>query len=443
MPEVESDALDYWDGQTWASSIATPLPQPVAPQPRPDPRAVPEVEADALGYWDVQTWTSSIVTPPPRPVPPQPRPEPRAVPEVESEAKSPRLFKGKEKLEPEIHRRTGPRRGFRVLVIAALLAFLGAPSVLAVSEFRTTTDAKAVPRIELAPSLPAQLPVLLYHGIGTPSPVAGSVGNYNVTMRNFKADMAALARAGYATVTPMQYVAWLHGINLRLPVKPVLITFDDAFWSDTLATPILAQYGFHAVMFVVTGYADGLFGSEYAPWKIVSALPGEGWYLQLHAGECGHGYLPDTPAACLAGLDRTQMNASQYQDYIWNFGQTDAQFEARVEKDIRNGLADLAGHAGFAAGWRSLLFAAPFGAWSNGENPWLDNYLDRQFSVIFTQQITASDEAVAQEYHVRYRLELGAGAQSARYLMRNLDNPAFTQAGATGTVGDAPTRGSG
>ena len=315
---------------------------------------------------------------------------------------------------------------------------------MAVSEFKTTTVAKPpLPRIELATTLPAQIPVLLYHGIGTPSPVAGSVGNYNVTLKNFKADMAALAAAGYATVTPNQYVAWLHGINLRLPKKPVLITFDDAFWSDTFATPILAQYGFHAVMFVVTGYADGLYGTEYAPWKIVSALPGEGWYLQLHAGECGHGYLPDAPAACVTGLNTELIDASQYQYYIWNFGQTDAQFKARVEKDIRNGLADIAIHAGFATGWRSQLFAAPFGAWSNGENPWLDSYWDSEFDVIFTQQITASTEATARLDHVRYRLELGAGAQSARYLMSNLDNAAFTQAGATGTVGSAPTRGSG
>jgi peptidoglycan/xylan/chitin deacetylase (PgdA/CDA1 family) len=285
--------------------------------------------------------------------------------------------------------------------------------------------------------------VILYHGIGTPSPVTGSVGNYNVTMKNFKADMAALSAAGYATVTPAQYVAWLHGINLRLPAKPVLITFDDAFWSDTLATPILAQYGFHAVMFVVTGYADGLYGTEYAPWKVVSALPGEGWYLQLHAGKCGHGYIPDLPASCLVGLNTAQAGTSQYQYYIWNFGQTDAQFEARVEKDINDGLADLTSHAGFAKGWRSLLFAAPFGAWTDGDNPWLDSYWDSQFSVIFTQQITASVEPAAKEYHVRYRLELGDKAQSAHYLMSNLDNPAFTQAGSTGTVGSAPTKGGG
>lgn len=335
------------------------------------------------------------------------------------------------------------RHSFRVLIIAAVLVFIGTPAVLAVTLFGSASDAKPVPRIKLATSLPAQIPVLLYHGIGTPSQVTGSVGNYNVSLTDFRADMAALAAAGYATVTPQQYVAWLAGINMDLPVKPVLITFDDAFWSDTLATPIMAQYGFHAVMFVVTGYADGLYGSEYAPWKVLSAMVGEGWYLQFHAGKCGHAYLPYAPATCLTGIDKALVNASHYQYYIWNYGQTAAEFKARIKEDTGNGLADLASHAGFPAGWRSLLFAAPYGAWSNGQNSWLDDYWDSQFSVIFTQQITASKEAVAKKYHIRYRLELGCGAQSASYLMRNLHNPAFARAGATGTVGSPPTAGSG
>lgn len=315
--------------------------------------------------------------------------------------------------------------------------------MLAVTLAGNVAGTKSVPQVKLARSLPAQIPVLLYHGIGTPSPTASSVGNYNVTLANFKADMAALAAAGYATVTPQQYVAWLQGTDVRLPAKPVLITFDDAFWSDTLATPVLAQYGFHAVMFVVTGYADGKYGSEYAPWNVVSAMAKEGWYLQFHAGRCGHSYLPYAPASCLTGLDKSLMDASHYQYYVWNFGQTDAEFEARVRKDTTNGLADLASHAGFAAGWRSDLFAAPFGAWTDGDNPWLDNYWDSQFGVIFTQQIMASSEAAAKEYHVRYRLELGYQTQSPGYVMSNLKNPAFTRAGATGTVGVTPTPGDG
>lgn len=335
------------------------------------------------------------------------------------------------------------RRPYGILVVAVLLALLAAPSAVAVFEFGSAYATKPARRIELARALPNEIPVLCYHGIGTPSSVPGSVGYYNVTLRNFKADMAALAAAGYATITPRQYVAWLKGINLRLPVKPVLITFDDAFWSDTLATSVMEQYGFHAVMFVVTGYADGLYGSEYAPWKVVASLSRHGWYLQLHAGKCGHAYLPHAPVSCLTGLQDALIDNSHYEYYIWNFGQSNATFEARVEGDVKNGLADLGRHARFPRGWRSELFAAPFGAWTNGENAWLDSYWDSQFSVIFTQQITASAESAAREYHVRYRLELGYQAQSASYLRSNLQNAAFTRAGASATVGMGQTPGSG
>ena len=335
------------------------------------------------------------------------------------------------------------RRPFGFLVVAFLLVFLAAPSLVAGLEFGSAHRAKPARKIELATTLPAEIPVLCFHGIGTPSPVPGSVGYYNVTLQNFRSEMAVLASAGYSSITPRQYVAWLKGINLSLPTKPVLITFDDAFWSDTLATSVMSQFGFHAVMFVVTGYADGLYGSEYAPWRIVTSLSRQGWYLQLHAGKCGHAYLPHAPAPCLAGLNETQIDGSHYEYYIWTFGQDNASYEARVEDDIENGQAELARYAHFSRGWQSELFAAPFGAWTNGQNTWLDDYWDSQFKVIFTQQITTSNEPTAKDYRVRYRLELGYQTQSVAYLRSNLHNAAFTRAGATGTVGVTATPGSG
>ena len=78
------------------------------------------------------------------------------------------------------------RRPFRVLVLAVLLAFLVAPAVLAVREFGSAYGKSSTPRVVLATKLPTEIPVLCYHGIGTPSPVADSVGYYNVTERNFE-----------------------------------------------------------------------------------------------------------------------------------------------------------------------------------------------------------------------------------------------------------------
>ena len=212
--------------------------------------------------------------------------------------------------------------------------------------------------------VPVQIPVLCFHGIGTPSSAVGSVDYYNTTLANFKAEMAYLHRQGYATITPQQYANWQDGIRQLLPAKPILITFDDAFNSDTEATPVLNEYGFNAVLFVITGYANGGYGSQWASWSTIQAMASEGWMIQLHAGECGHAYMPYAPASCLAGLHQSLVTPTHFQYYIWNFGQTNAQYRARVVNDITVGEAEIQTELGFQAGWQSTVFAAPFGAWA-------------------------------------------------------------------------------
>jgi hypothetical protein len=287
-------------------------------------------------------------------------------------------------------------------------------------------------------TVPKQIPVLCYHGIGTPSSVVGSVGNFNVTLQNFKAEMAELFRQGYATITPAQYADWQEGVKELLPAKPILLTFDDNFVSDTEATAVLDEYGFNAVLFVVTGYANGNYGSLYAGWRAIETMASEGWIIQLHAGECGHAFLPYAPKSCLTGLDRSLMSDTDYQYYIWNFGptdpKTDAQYQVRVTNDISTGLTAIQTHLNFPAGWQSTVFAAPFGAWGNGENPWLISYWDSIFKTIFVQYISGPDEVLAHADHVRYRLELGDGAESASYLKDHLSDAAFTLAGAAAGV---------
>jgi peptidoglycan/xylan/chitin deacetylase (PgdA/CDA1 family) len=256
------------------------------------------------------------------------------------------------------------------------------------------------PAVPESYAVPRQIPVLCFHGIGTPSPVPASVGNYNTTLGNFTAEMAYLHQQGYATITPQQYANWLDGIKQLLPAKPILLTFDGPFVSDTQATPVLEKYGFSAVVFVITGYANGDYGSIYAGWSTIQAMASEGWMIQLHAGECGHAFLPYAP------------------------------YKARVTNDITTGEAAIQAHLNFPAGWQSTVFAAPFGAWGNGQNPWLISYWDSIFKTVFVQYIAASDQVIAHADHVRYRLELGYQAQSAAYLASHLSNAAFTRAGA-------------
>jgi hypothetical protein len=292
-------------------------------------------------------------------------------------------------------------------------------------------------------AVPRQIPVLCFHGIGTPSTVPGSVDYYNVTLGNFKAEMAYLYRQGYATITPQQYTNWLDGIRQLLPAKPILLTFDDAFVSDTEATSVLNEYGFSAVMFVITGYANGDYGSIYAGWSTIETMARQGWIIQLHAGECGHAYLPDAPASCLA--DRSLITPTRFEYYIWRFGQTEAQYRARVINDITVGEAAIQTHLNFTAGWQSTVFPAPFGAWGNGTNRWLIWYWDSIFKTVFVQYISASDQVIAHADRVRYRLELGYQAQSAAYLQSHLNDAAFTWAGAGSgiTTGSSANQGTG
>jgi peptidoglycan/xylan/chitin deacetylase (PgdA/CDA1 family) len=318
------------------------------------------------------------------------------------------------------------------LAVLPLVLVLGLVSTASCSSGASETAAS------VQSSSVKQIPVLCFHGIGTPSSVAGSVDYYNTTLANFTAEMAWLSSNGYATITPGQYTAWLAGTAKTLPAKPVLITFDDGFPNNTQATPVLRKYGFHAVMFVVTGYANQdytQFGTAYAPWSTIQTMASQGWMIQFHAGECGHAYMPYAPASCLVGLDQADMTDSAYQYYIWNFGQTDAQYEARVTAEMTAGLAEIKSEAGVTASGPSTVFAAPFGAWGNGDDPWLISYWVSTFGVIFVQYIAKGDEATAHADHVRYRLELGYGAQSASYLAANISNAAFTIAGSGGTVG--------
>ncbi len=303
----------------------------------------------------------------------------------------------------------------------------GRSSVVGSTSLAGAVQQAAVPE---SYAVPRQIPVLCFHGIGTPSTVPGSVGYYNVTLSNFKAEMAYLYRQGYATITPQQYANWLDGIRQLLPAKPILLTFDDAFVSDTEATPVLNEYGFSAVLFVITGYANGDYRSIYSGWSTIETMAREGWIIQLHAGECGHAYLPDAPASCTAGLDPSLVTATDFEYYIWRFGMTEAQYRARVVNDITVGEAAIQTHLNFTAGWQSTVFAAPFGAWGNGENRWLISYWDSIFKTVFVQYISASDQGIAHADRVRYRLELGYEAQSAAYLGSHLSNAAFTLAGA-------------
>jgi peptidoglycan/xylan/chitin deacetylase (PgdA/CDA1 family) len=101
-----------------------------------------------------------------------------------------------------------------------------------------------------------QLPILLYHRVGPADPNPQSRW-LTVPTEKFARQIQRLKRAGYVGIGPGDWLAFRrHG--RRLPRKPILITFDDAY-ADVAdhALPILHGHGFPATIFVVTGQLGG------------------------------------------------------------------------------------------------------------------------------------------------------------------------------------------
>jgi peptidoglycan/xylan/chitin deacetylase (PgdA/CDA1 family) len=95
-----------------------------------------------------------------------------------------------------------------------------------------------------------QLSVLLYHNVGPLVP--GTNRWLTVAPRRFQQQVRWLARHGYCGISAQQWLAHLRG-QAELPRKPVMLTFDDGYRAlGEHAFPVLEEYGFRAVVFIVT-----------------------------------------------------------------------------------------------------------------------------------------------------------------------------------------------
>ena len=91
------------------------------------------------------------------------------------------------------------------------------------------------------------VPILAYHVVGDPPPGAPQPGLY-VSVADFRAQMAWLARHGYHPVT-LDAVRrhWQRGA--ALPPKPIALTFDDGYPEHVdVVRPILRSYRWPAML---------------------------------------------------------------------------------------------------------------------------------------------------------------------------------------------------
>jgi peptidoglycan/xylan/chitin deacetylase (PgdA/CDA1 family) len=109
-----------------------------------------------------------------------------------------------------------------------------------------------------------------------------------VDPKEFARQMVLLDHAGYDTITLREFVRFVGGGDVRLPPRPLLLTFDDGradSWTGTDA--ILRKLGFNATLFVDVGRVNAKH-PEYLTWKQLDELQRSGrWDVQLQSGT-GH-----------------------------------------------------------------------------------------------------------------------------------------------------------
>jgi peptidoglycan/xylan/chitin deacetylase (PgdA/CDA1 family) len=200
-----------------------------------------------------------------------------------------------------------------------------------------------------APPDRSAVPVLLYHGVAPVGDFANEAdAQYGLDPENFAKQMTLLDHAGYRTITLDQLVRFVEGGRVRLPPRPLLLTFDDARADSwTGGDAILEELGFNAVMFVDVGRVEDA-DPEYLTWAELETLQRSGrWDLQLHSGR-GHQQIRHGPAPDDVGPFYAYRESGESID-----GWRD-----RVFSDIAWGREQLAAEI---SAYRPLAFAPPFG----------------------------------------------------------------------------------
>ena len=114
-----------------------------------------------------------------------------------------------------------------------------------------------------------KIPVLLYHNFVTTVPDSDPDNfNYINTPQSFEENIKTLIENGY-TIMSMKELADADELKIQLPDKPIIITFDDGYYSNyEYIYPILKKYNVKASIFIVTDkIGKEIDGIKYLGWE--------------------------------------------------------------------------------------------------------------------------------------------------------------------------------
>jgi peptidoglycan/xylan/chitin deacetylase (PgdA/CDA1 family) len=118
----------------------------------------------------------------------------------------------------------------------------------------------------------------MYHVVSNPPRNALNQELY-VRPRDFRLQMAWLARHGYRAVTLKRAYDYWHRVA-TLPAHPIVISFDDGYLSQyNRAFPVLKRRHWPAVLNMEVNFLDTVGG--LLPWRVRSLIAA-GWELDAH-----------------------------------------------------------------------------------------------------------------------------------------------------------------
>jgi peptidoglycan/xylan/chitin deacetylase (PgdA/CDA1 family) len=223
--------------------------------------------------------------------------------------------------------------------------------------------------------------VLCYHDLSSEPH-----NRYTVTPSAFAAQMASLQASGFHTISADTFAAFVHGSSVSLPLRPVLITFDDGAKGTWIyADHILRRLAYQATAFLITGDVSH-HQPYYLDWPEVEAMNHTGrWSFGSHTAQ-GHGLVASDNGGSVGPFLTNRM---------WLQGEnrleTLAEYQARVGHDLDRSVAEIEGH-GLP---RPRTFAYPFSAAVEPTNdpvivPILTRMLSARFSALMDNTSSAT-----------------------------------------------------
>ena len=176
----------------------------------------------------------------------------------------------------------GTVRSILYLACLAALAVGCSDNTPSTADRTTPTPPQTARKTGTAPPKTARrhlrVPILMYHVIGDPRAGAPYPELY-VSWSDFAGQMRWLERHGYSVVTLRAVWKHWHGRS-DLPVRPIVITFDDGYrGTATRAAPTLAAHGWPGVLNLDL---SNVKASEGFGENRIRRLVAAGWELDSH-----------------------------------------------------------------------------------------------------------------------------------------------------------------